>query len=266
MTFIQEIQCPSILSRSRLPGVDFVINPYRGCAHGCAYCYVQNMPGVCDPKRPWGSYVDVKVNVLQVFPCHPAQLYQRVTYLSSVTDCYQPIEATYGLTHHLLEKLLISQPVLTIQTKSSLVLRDLELLQKFSNVTVGMTIITLDEDLRQRLEPGADSIEARLAALQTLHAAGIATYIFVGPILPLLTDWEAIVARTQEFTTFYYFDWLNTRGCLESIILKWLGRNYPGLKTEYQALFRSGIAYWDSLRQTIALYCQIHHIKSVICF
>lgn len=266
MIEIGEITCRSLITRSRLPGNPYVINPYRGCAHGCAYCYVQNMPQVSDASRQWGSYVDVKINALEVLPHHLAKYYRQSIYMSSVTDCYQPLEKDYRLTRRIIERLLPAQPQLTIQTKSALVLRDLELLRQFKSVTVGMTIITLNEGLRQKLEPGADTIANRLNALQTLHATGITTYVFIGPLMPYLSDWRAVVNATKSFTDYYYFDWINTRSCLWRAILGWIKRFYPELVEKYQAIYATPDPFWNGVRREIAEFCQQQPIQSVICF
>jgi len=266
MLEVGEITCRTLINRSHLPGNPFVINPYRGCAHGCAYCYVQNMPQVSDSKRKWGSYVDVKINALNVLPRNLAKFYHQSIYMSSVTDCYQPLEKDYRLTRRILERLVVAQPALTIQTKSALVLRDLDILRQFKLATVGMTIITLNEDLRQKLEPGADSITNRLTALQALHAAGITTYVFIGPLLPFLTDWRAVVNATHSFTDYYYFDWLNTRGCLWRAIISWIKRFHPELVERYQSIYAMPEPFWENIRREIEAFCLQQQIQSIICF
>ena len=134
MSNIQEIKVRSILSQSKLPGVDFVINPYRGCQHACVYCYACFMQKFDGHSEPWGTYVDVKSNALEILTRQLAKCHNRTVYLSSVCDPYQPVEAEYQLTRQILKQLIIAQPQLTVQTKSALVIRDLDLLEKFKTV------------------------------------------------------------------------------------------------------------------------------------
>lgn len=105
--------------------------------------------------------------------------------ISSVTDAYQPLEARYRLTRKCLEQ-LVEQPVcVDILTKSPLVVRDVDILQRFKDVSVGMTITTDDERMRKVFEPGAPPIRARLTALEKLRERGVQTYAFIGPVLPM---------------------------------------------------------------------------------
>jgi DNA repair photolyase len=174
---VNEIFCKSILSRSRLYGCDFSINPYRGCEHACIYCYA---PYILREQREWGSFVDVKVNAPEILVKDMLKAKRGVIYISSVTDPYQPLEKKYELTRKILEILKDTKFFVSIQTKSSLVLRDIDLLKKM-DCEVGFTITSLDENARKVFEPNTSSIEERLKALKELKEAGISTYIFFGP-------------------------------------------------------------------------------------
>ena len=141
MSNVQEIKVRGILSKSKLPGVDYVINPYRGCQHACVYCYAIFMQKFDGHSEPWGTYVDIKSNALELLTPQLAKCRNRTVYLSSVCDPYQPVEAEYQLTRQILKQLITAQPQLTVQTKSALVIRDLDLLTQFKNCSVGMTIV-----------------------------------------------------------------------------------------------------------------------------
>jgi len=129
MVQIGKINARTILCRSGLPSVDHVINPYVGCEHACVYCYAHFIQKYTTHKEAWGTFVDAKINAPHLIPSHPARYYQRKIYLSSVTDAYQPAEKEFCLTRQILQKLVRLQPSLSIQTKSALVLRDLDLLR-----------------------------------------------------------------------------------------------------------------------------------------
>jgi len=182
---IQEIKAKSILTRSGIPGVDYCINPYVGCFHGCRYCYATFMKRFTGHTEAWGSFVDVKVNSPEVLQRQLQRKARGRVMISSVTDAYQPIEAKYKLTRKCLEVLLQYQFPVDILTKSPLVLRDLDLIKEFKDIEVGVTVTTNDEKIRKVFEPKAPSITARINTLKKLHNNGINTYAFIGPVLPM---------------------------------------------------------------------------------
>lgn len=173
--------CKTALSSSGLPGLDYALNPYRGCAHGCRYCYV---PAVLHHDRRELTDVAAKVNIPQVLRRELKRKRQGVVGIATVTDPYQPAERHCKLMRKCLPLLRRHDMTLDIQTKSPLVTRDIDLLQRFSHVAVGVTVTTLDEDTRRLLEPHAPPVEQRLRALRELSDSGIATHVFFGPILP----------------------------------------------------------------------------------
>jgi DNA repair photolyase len=194
---VTEITAKSALVRSKIPGVDYVINPFLGCAHGCRYCYAVFMRKYSHHHRsaPWGSFVEVKTNLVEVLRAELRRKKQRGrVMLSSVCDPYQPVEQRYQLTRRIIQALVEYGWGIDILTRSPLVTRDLDILAAAPEVTVGMSIPTDRDRVRQVLEPRAPSIGARLAALTQVQAAGIRTWVFVAPILPMDPDrlYEAI--------------------------------------------------------------------------
>ncbi len=204
---IKEIKVKSVLTKSGIPGADYCINPYVGCFHGCRYCYATFMKRFTGHTEPWGSFVDVKINAPEVLEKQLKRAEKGSIIISSVTDAYQPIEARYKLTRRCLEVLLQRQFSVDILTKSPLVLRDMELIRKFKDITVGITITTDDEKIRKIFEPNAPSISARINTLKRLHENGINTYAFIGPILPMKP--EALVARIKPYADSIIIDRMN---------------------------------------------------------
>ena len=185
---IGEIEAKSIITSSKLPDADYVVNPYTGCSFGCAYCYASFMGRfVGEPVANWGNYLYVKSNAVELFKQEVNKLKDKkgTMLLSSVTDPYVGAEATYKLTRRILECLveICYEGKVGILTKSPLVLRDMDLFKKL-NSEVGMTITTTDDKLSRFLEVGAPTGSKRIDALKVLNEQGIKTYAFIGPLLP----------------------------------------------------------------------------------
>lgn len=185
---VTEITTKTALVKSKIPGVAYVINPYLGCGHGCRYCYAGFMRRYArhHAGAPWGTFVEVKVNLLQVLTAELARKKHRgQVFLSSVCDPYQPVELKYRLTRGCLEILGDFGWEVSILTRSPLVTRDLDLLATLPEVSVGLSIPTDDDEVRRVLEPHAPPIPARIATLKRLHAAGLSPWVFIAPMLPL---------------------------------------------------------------------------------
>jgi DNA repair photolyase len=183
-----EIEVKTALVKSKIPGVDYVINPYLGCGHGCLYCYAVFMRKYSHyhTHAGWGSFVECKANIVELLRRELSRRRKRGSVLlSSVCDPYQPVERQSRLTRGCLEVLREFDWEVEILTRSPLVLRDLEILTTMPQVSVGFSIGTDNELVRSVLEPGAPTIHSRLEALRVLHDAGIATWVFIAPMLPM---------------------------------------------------------------------------------
>jgi len=179
---VTEISVKSVLSRSQV--YDYAMNPYRGCGHACRYCYAAFMKRFTGHREPWGEFVDVKINAPELLAKEIKRKPMGRVWVSGVCDPYQPVEKDYRLTRKCLEVLLKAGWPVTVQTKSVLVMRDIDLLRTSGDVEVGFSITTADEKIRQIFEPGASPIRDRIDALNTLHGQGIKTFAMIAPILP----------------------------------------------------------------------------------
>ena len=248
---VQEISAKSILSKSNLPVCDYSVNPYVGCAHGCRYCYASFMKRFTNHQEPWGSFVDAK-NWPEIR--RPERYRGKELFIGSVTDPYQPAEKTYGRTRNLLEQLQGSGAKLSIQTKSDLVLRDLDLLQTFPDIRIGFSINTLDEGFRRDMDH-AVSIERRIAAMQAVHAAGIRTTCFISPIFPGITDVRTIIERVRGICNLIWLENLNLRGNYRADIFSYIRERHPALLPLYQSIYGKGDrSYWEQLDADIRKY------------
>jgi DNA repair photolyase len=185
---VTEIIAKTALVKSRIPGVEHVINPYLGCGHGCRYCYAVFMRRYSrhHAGAPWGSFVEVKVNIAAVLAQELARKKQAgQAFLSSVCDPYQPAELKYRLTRSCLKILGDCGWSASILTRSPLVVRDLDRLATLPGVSVGLSIPTDDDAVRRVLEPHSPPIPARIATLKRLQEAGLSPWVFIAPMLPL---------------------------------------------------------------------------------
>jgi DNA repair photolyase len=179
---IREITAKSILSRSAI--YDYVINPYVGCQYNCNYCYARFMKRFTGHQEPWGEFLDIKINAPELLAREIVRKPPGRIWISGVCDPYQPAEKKYEITRKCLEILVNHNWPFTIQTKSNLLLRDMELLATNNNIEAGLTITTADEKIKSIFEPSAPSIKDRIAALGQLHNRGIKTYAMIAPMLP----------------------------------------------------------------------------------
>ncbi|MEM7821471.1 MAG: radical SAM protein [Candidatus Aenigmatarchaeota archaeon] len=220
---VREILAKSILNKSFIG--DYCINPYIGCLHACNYCYAyyytRKIYGI---DERWGSYVLIKYNAINLLKKEILKKDRGIVYLSSLTDSYQPIEKKYSMTRKILELLLKHNYPLIIQTKSTLILRDFDLIKEFENSQIGFTIVTLDEKIRKKIEPLASPSIERINVLRRFHEEGIKTFAFIGPILPF-TPIEKIaeIVDMVSFSDRIYFDKFNYKPGLEKMVEKtWL--------------------------------------------
>ena len=187
----KEITAKTILVRCGIPGIDYVINPYIGCRFACKYCYASYMGRfVGKTIYDWGEYVYAKVNAPELLKKEIKKLKNKgqgkELFLSSVTDPYQGAEGEYKLTRQCLQILADYgfAGVVSILTKSNLVLRDIDIFKKLKHVVVGLTVTSTDDTISRYFEKNAPASSVRLKTLKVLNDNGIKTYAFIGPLLP----------------------------------------------------------------------------------
>jgi len=180
------VQCKRALSPSGSPGADHSLNPYGGCEHGCLYCYAQELT-----HTPWNEWrvVKVKGNLLDRLDRELPNT-DGVICVGTVTDPYQNAESRFELTRECVRKLCASKRRIHIDTKSDLILRDIDLL-KTADGDFSLTITTLDDRISKMTEPGAPLPERRLDAMREMVSEGLRTYALVGPVLSTLEGKEA---------------------------------------------------------------------------
>jgi DNA repair photolyase len=260
---VKEINCKSILTKSGIEGVDYAINPYVGCGHGCVYCYATFMKRFTGHTEEWGTFVDARINAAEVLARQIRRAKPGNIALGTVTDPYQPLERKYQITRACLEVLTGYDFPVSILTKSDLVLRDLDLLRCLCDVEVGFTITTLDEAVRQVFEPRSSPVPSRLAALAELSQAGINTWAFCGPLLPFLSDGEeemdALFGELVRVGVSYiYVDSMKLSGAIWGRVRRALESHYPELVEGYRHIAANRKPYHDALIARARMLAEKH--------
>lgn len=209
---IIEYEVKSAITKSRLPELDYAVNPYSGCQHRCIYCFAIDFTRISDARENWGDVVYVKSNLINVLTREIKGLRRGITGISSITDAYQPAEARYRLTRQAVKILLENGFRVTVQTKSPLAARDIDIFTAHSGLfDIGVTITTLDPKKAIEIETRTPAPSQRIRLLDRLHDNGLKTWIFIGPIIhgfnDSYDDLEKIfeIARNTDSRVIYDF-------------------------------------------------------------
>ncbi len=266
---ITEVYCKNALSRSKIPGMDYALNPYIGCEHACVYCYAEFMRKYTNHKEEWGEFVDVKINIVDRLRQQIKRTKPGTIMIGTVTDAYQPLEGKYELTRRCLEILADLPFPINIQTKSDLVLRDIDILKRVRNAEVGVTITCVDPKVERSFEPKASKLENRFRALGELKENGIPTFVFFGPILPLFSDnKESIESLLERLRSMgiekVYYDKMNYLGSKWVKIRAFLRRDFPYALSYYKQVAKDGESYSSRLKSvlthSLSGFCLSHEI------
>ena len=245
----REEPCGTALNRVRGMGFGWSLNPYMGCAHRCAFCYVRGFERRAD--RPsdyrYGTNIRVKTNVVEVLHRELARRsWRRETVaIGAATDPYQPAEGRYRLTRGCIQALGAARTPLDLITRGPLVVRDVDVLgeaARRAEVRVSVSIATLDESIASRLELGVAPPRQRLRAIRILTDAGIAAGVALAPVLPGLTDAPADLAAVlraarEAGATHAWTNVLNLRPGTREHFLGVLETEWPAELERYQRLF-----------------------------
>ena len=271
----------SILNRCTAPRMPFrwTINPYRGCEFGCQYCYARYTHEFMELRDPrefeqkiyvkqnaapghavWEQFADPALGLLLRRDLRRVKRGESIA-LGTATDPYQPAERRYGATRAILEEFAQHSGLdLGVVTKSSLVLRDVDLLRRIAErnrLFVNLTITTLDTQLARILEPRAPRPDLRLEAVRRLSEAGVPAGVICAPVVPGITDGprelDALVQATREAGGQYIFaNALFLKPCSAAIFLPWLQKEFPHLVENYQQRFASKAFLPDAYRKRLS--------------
>ncbi|MCS7038666.1 MAG: radical SAM protein [Anaerolineae bacterium] len=262
-----EIDVRSALNRVdsyRLPGLKWSLNPYRGCRHGCVYCYARYTHTFLelDPDADFTGTVFVKRNLVQALRedlRRPGWRREHVS-IGTATDPYQPIEGRYRLTRGALEVLYEQLTPASLVTKNTMAVRDAEImaaLAQRAGFRLIMSITTLDEALARRLEPDVPGPQQRLAAVRALAQAGVPVAVAVAPILPGLNDDVAglkavIEAAYDHGADIAFHQVLRLYDATRPTFFRYLETERPDLLPLYRRTYGAGREATPSYREAIA--------------
>ena len=250
-TQVTEVFPKTIINVVKSPdlAIDYSMNPYQGCEHGCSYCFAR------PTHEFWGYSAGVdferKLMVKKNAPELLEKTFQKKSYipkpimLSGNTDCYQPIERQFEITRKLLQVCLDYRHPVSIITKNALILRDLDILEKMAEknlISVNMSIPTLNEDLRRVMEPRTSTAKNKLKAIEVLSEKNIPVNVMIAPVIPALTSDESLsimksVSEAGAKSCGYTLVRLNDT--VEPVFVQWLEAHFPDRKDKVLNLIRS---------------------------
>jgi DNA repair photolyase len=244
-----EIRCKTALNRVQGMPFNWSLNPYRGCAHGCHYCYARASHTYygMNADDDFETKILVKVNFAEVLReelRRPSWKGEQVA-LGTVTDCYQPAEGRYRITRQVIEALLAHRNPIGMVTKSPMVLRDRDVLVELAataKVRICFTITTVDLALWRKLEPGTANPLKRLHVMRLLNEAGVPAGVILAPILPGITDSvesiEAVVAAAAEHrAAFFTSTALRLMPHVKEHYLGFVAASFPALMPRYERAY-----------------------------
>ena len=263
----QEIQCKSALNRTRGMPFQWTLNPYRGCTHGCHYCFARKYQTQLElgSGDDFAKVILIKVNFPTVLNqelskisrnARPEQTYQLVT-IGTATDPYQPIEGHYQLTRQTLKTFLNHPTPVHLITKGPMVVRDKDViveLSKYTEVTVCMSVPSVDEEGWKKLEPGTAHPLQRLRAVRALRDAGINAGVLMAPIVPGITSHPTKIERTIKAISEHGANYLGSsvmhlEGGTRKHFMKFLETEFPHLVEGYGRLYAGKYATGAYQRQ-----------------
>jgi len=255
---VRDVEAKTALQNSGLLGLDYALNPYKGCGHACTYCY---SPFILRESRPWGTFVDVRSNLPTILAKELHDKQKGVVGIGTVTDPYQPVEAETKLTRSCLEVLVRKDWPIVIQTKSALVTRDIDLLSKFSKAEVGMTVTAMDDKARRLYEPLTSPVGTQFRALKKLGDARIKTWVYVGPIIPFVTEkglQKLVDAAIDAGVKTIMVDGLRARGDSWDRTEKALAELRPGILEDITKIRRelNGRVYFRKVAANLEVLCR----------
>ncbi|MFH1691448.1 MAG: radical SAM protein [Candidatus Omnitrophota bacterium] len=256
-----EVDVERALNLTSIDLGEYVINPYKGCAYGCLYCYVRSNKTSLRSARLWGSYVEIRANIINLLEEELIAQKPTCVLLGSTTECFQPVEQKYGLTKRILEVLNKYKVSYVILTRSPLIQDCISLLQSGFCKKVYFSVNDFSPELKIALEPKSPSFESRFQAIKELSKHGIEVVPYVCPVLPAITD----VARIFDlYSGMKVIDFEGLNFNLKNIqdIVDAINLFYPHLKENYLKMLVDDAFYekiWKDMQTEILTRSREHN-------
>ena len=258
---IKEIRCKTCMTKSKLS--DYVINPYTGCQHGCKYCYATFIRRFQNIKEEWGNFCYVKVNCPDLLEKELEKNKPGSIWMSSVTDCYTPLEHKYKLTRKILETIASSPHKnkfsIEILTKSALVRRDFDLLKEL-DAELGMSLNSLDEKVSRVIEPLASSPKERVETLREAKKNGIKVYGFISPVLPGITNLEELF-KELRFCDYFWVELLNTKSSVLHGLMPVIKKSFPDKVSDFEFAINNPREYYKKIKQEVGVLKNKYNLR-----
>ena len=264
----QEVRCRSALNRVQgMRYFEWTLNPYRGCTHGCHYCYARRYHSQFElgAGDEFASVILVKSNFVEVLRKELARpsWSREVIGLGTATDCYQPIEGHYKLTRRTLEALIDFQSPAGVITKGPMIVRDKALLARlchFEGSSVVVSVPCSDDDVTARLEPGTAPPRQRLRAVRELLDAGVNAGVLMSPIVPGLSSKPRLIEKTVRDAAaigvpIVGSNVMHLQGGTREHFTEWLSREFPQLVAGYRELYQRDYApasYCNEVKKVVS--------------
>jgi len=258
---VQEKKCKTLLGRSRLS--DYTLNCYTGCSNGCRYCYAKYVGRYAGHEEElWGSYVDVKINALEVLKKEIERRPPGRVFVSSACDAWQQEEEEWGLSRQAVRMLLDAGFRVNVLTKSERIVRDLDAFSGKAGLCVGVTLTAIEERLRRAFEPRSSSYAERLRILREANRRGMETFAMLAPLWPYLTDTEehlrAVMKDLAKIRpTRVGMDFLNPRWSVWPGVREVLGERYPFLLKPWQRFLFDDATRARRIKEVTEVYADL---------
>jgi DNA repair photolyase len=272
----QEVRCRSALNPVKGMPFKWSLNPYRGCTHGCHYCYARRYHAqfALGADDEFASVILVKTNVVEVLRrelARPSWTRELVA-LGAATDCYQPIEGHYRLTRGVLEAFAAAASPVGLVTKGPMIVRDIDVLKDLSaraECSVYVSVPCVDEDVWRALEPGTAPPLQRLRAVRALVDAGIRAGVLMNPIVPGISSKPALLERTVKAIAdhgarFVGCNVMYLQDGTRDHFMGWLAQEYPHLVERYGRLYAAKYppaGYRDEVRRVVDVLARRHGLR-----
>lgn len=235
---IKEISCKTCMTKSKL--TDYVINPYIGCQHSCAYCYADFIKRFQNIKEKWGEFVNVKSNCPELLEKELEKNKKGTILMSTICDCYMPLEKELELTKKILETIEKSKYrnkfKIEILTKSELIQRDFKIIKNL-DAEIGLSIGSLNKEFAKIIEPNASSPEKRIKTLAKAKEQGIKTFGFISPVT-IFTDLEEIFKELKKAKCAYvWIEIINARPSTKNKMFPIIKKEFPEKLKEFEKMF-----------------------------